>query len=212
MSTNGKPGQARAFLCPVCGEPTKSDIHGRIEHYIPEDGPPAEFVFLQCDHDTCAAPIVQVREDFGAGYDADPPGIYYPSPRRFSIVVPRDIQAEFTEARRCFDAKAYRATVVMVRRTLEGTCLDQGATKKTLAANLAEMKEQGKIDGVLAEWANLLRITGNAGAHFGKDVTAQDAEDALDFAEALVDHLYVLRARFDQFKARQQPSAGNSQP
>ncbi|MBP1159807.1 DUF4145 domain-containing protein [Rhodococcus sp. PvR099] len=151
-------------------------------------------------------PIVQVREDFGSGYEADRPGIYYPSPRRISLAVPRDIRAEFSEARKCFEAKAYRAAVVMVRRTLEGTCVDQGATKRNLAANLQEMKESGKIDGVLAEWADLLRIAGNAGAHFGKEVSAQDAEDALDFAEALIDHIYVLRARFGEFKARHQPS------
>lgn len=210
MNADGRRQEGRAYLCPVCGEPTKSEVHGRVEHYIPDEGPPAEFVLLQCDHEGCLAPIVQVREDWGGGYESDPPGIYYPSPRRLSLAVPREIQAEYSEARKCFDAKAYRAAVVMVRRTLEGTCVDQGATKKTLAANLQEMKESGKIDGVLAEWANLLRITGNAGAHFGKEVTAQDAEDALDFAEALIDHIYVLRARFDEFKARHQPSTKNT--
>lgn len=94
----------------------------------------------------------------------------------------------------------------MVRRTLEGTCADQGSTKRTLVSNLKDLQAQGKIDGFLAEWADLLRIVGNEGAHFSfsDSVTAQDAEDALDFAEALLDHLYVLRARFDDFKGRRE--------
>jgi hypothetical protein len=36
------------------------------------------------------------------------------------------------------------------------------------------------IDGMLAEWANTLRIAGNQGAHFtGRSVSREDAEDAL---------------------------------
>jgi Domain of unknown function (DUF4145) len=65
------------------------------------------------------------------------------------------------------------------------------------------MKDQGKIDSTLADWANLLKIVGNEGAHFtGRPVNREDAEDALAFAEALLDHIYVLRKRFDEFKAR----------
>ncbi|WP_169815385.1 DUF4145 domain-containing protein [Nocardia yamanashiensis] len=85
----------------------------------------------------------------------------------------------------------------------QGTCADQGATKRVLAENLKELQAQGKIDGLLAQWADLLRVVGNKGAHLtGEKVSAQDAQDALDFAEALLDHIYVLRARFDAFKAR----------
>lgn len=180
-------------------------MHGTVESYDPEAGPPAEFALLQCTNRDCQAPIVQVREDYGQGYDEDKPAVYYPSPRRLGYAVPSRLRDEFTEARKCFDAKAYRATLVMVRRTLEGTCADQGSTKKTLAESLRDLQTQGRIDGLLAEWADLLRVVGNEGAHFtGKKVTGQDAEDALEFLEALLDHLYVLRARFDQFKSRQQ--------
>jgi hypothetical protein len=168
-------------------------------------GPPAEFALLQCGHRDCQAAIVQVREDYGRGYDEDKPSIYYPSPRRLSHAVPRALRDGFAEARKCYEAKAYGATLVMVRRTLEGTCADQGSTKRTLAESLKDLQTRGKIDGLLAEWADLLRVVGNEGAHFtANKVSAQDAEDALDFAEALLDHLYVLRARFDGFQSRQQ--------
>lgn len=204
--------EVRAFLCPKCGEPSKSSVHGRVESHDPESLP-AEFALLQCSHRDCQAPIVQVREDFGLGYEDDKPGIYYPSPRRLSNAVPRALRTEYAEARKCFDAKAYSATLAMVRRTLEGTCAYQGSTKRTLADSLKELRAQGKIDGVLAEWADLLRVVGNEGAHFtGNKVPAQDAEDALDFAEALLDHLYVLRARFDDFKSRQQQRTQRTVP
>lgn len=205
--------EVRAFLCARCGEPSKSTVHGRLESYDPDTGPPAEFALLQCSHRDCQTPIVQVREDCGGGYDEDKPGIYYPSPRRLSHAVPRALRSEFAEARKCFDAKAYGAALVMVRRTLEGTCANQGSTRRTLAESLKELQAQGKVDGLLAEWADLLRVVGNKGAHFtGNKVSAQDAEDALHFAEALLNHLYVLRARFDDFKSRQQQRTKNPAP
>lgn len=84
----------------------------------------------------------------------------------------------------------------MARRTLEGTCADQGATKRVLAENLKDLQAQRKIDGLLAQWADLLRVVGNKGAHFtGEKASAQDAQDALDFAEALPrPHLCVAGA------------------
>jgi hypothetical protein len=150
-------------------------------------------------------PSVQMREDFGGpnGFDDDEPGIYYPSPHRISPTVPEELRREWGEARTCFDSKAYTACLVMVRRTLEGTCRDQGVSKRTLARSLEELKAQGLIDGMLADWADALRLAGNRGAHFtGESVSREDAEDALEFAEALLDHIYVLRQRFADFQRR----------
>jgi Domain of unknown function (DUF4145) len=91
----------------------------------------------------------------------------------------------------------------MVRRTLEGTCAEQGIKKRTLAEALKDLQLQGIIDGTLAAWADALRVIGNIGAHYtGTAVSRQEAEDALAFAEALLDHIYVLRKRFNEFKAR----------
>jgi hypothetical protein len=119
--------------------------------------------------------------------------------------IPQDLRDEWQEAQKCFAAKAYKATAVMVRRTLEGTCADQGVDKGSLANRLQKLKAEGRIDGLLAEWADLLRVVGNAGAHFSDEsVSRQDAEDALEFSEALLDHVYVLRSRFEEFKSRRQ--------
>ena len=75
--------------------------------------------------------------------------------------------------------------------------------KPTLAKSLQELRAVGVIDGTLAEWADALRVIGNIGAHYtDTDVTHQDAEDALAFAEAFLDHIYVLRRRFEQFRKR----------
>jgi hypothetical protein len=123
--------------------------------------------------------------------------------RHLSDTVPESLRQEHSEARACFNAKAYTATVVMVRRTLEGVCADHGITRKPLYAALGEMKSTGLIEGRLLEWAQELRALGNDAAHFtGRSVSRQDAKDALSLAEALMDYMYVFTAQFEQFQAR----------
>ncbi|MCU1375746.1 MAG: uncharacterized protein JWO68_3032 [Actinomycetia bacterium] len=163
--------------------------------------PPVEYAFIQCD--VCGLPSIQAREDYGEGFDQDEPGVIYPRARRVSFDIPAPLRAELEEAFACLRAKAYTATVVMVRRTLEGTCKESGVSERTLHASLKKMRAEEKIDDTLAEWADALRVLGNQGAHYtGHSVSREDAEDALDFAEALLDHLYVLKKRFDSFMAR----------
>ena len=123
--------------------------------------------------------------------------------RPLSISVPESLRAEHQEARKCFDAKAYTATVVMVRRTLEGVCADKGVQERILARSLEKMHADGLLDPRLLEWAQALRVVGNEGAHFtGRQVSREDASDSLAFSEAMLDYLYVLSAKFEEFKQR----------
>jgi hypothetical protein len=98
----------------------------------------------------------------------------------------------------------------MVRRTLEGVCIDHGIFRKPLYAALDEMKNDGLIEGRLLEWAQGLRVLGNDAAHFtGQPVSSQDARDALTLAEALMDYMYVFSGQFEQFRARRAAQAGD---
>jgi Domain of unknown function (DUF4145) len=78
-----------------------------------------------------------------------------------------------------------------------------GPQRRFGGSRLRELRDRGLIDDTLAEWADTLRVVGNEGAHYtGRAVAREDAEDALSFAEALLDHLYVLRKKFAEFQAR----------
>lgn len=115
------------------------------------------------------------------------------------------------EARACFGAKAYTATVVMVRRKLEGVCADHKITRHPLQKALAEMAAKGLIDGRLSKWADGLRVIGNEGAHYtGNKVSPEDARDALALAEAMLDYMYVRTAQFEEFQARRKKSPPQS--
>lgn len=91
----------------------------------------------------------------------------------------------------------------MVRRTLEGVCADKGVQERVLARSLEKLHADGLLDPRLLEWAQVLQVVGNEGAHFtGKQVSREDASDVLAFSEALLDYLYVLNAKFEEFKRR----------
>ena len=48
---------------------------------------------------------------------------------------------------------AFTATVVMVRRTLEGVCVEHGIDDTPLVKALKRMQDAGLIEGRLVEWA-----------------------------------------------------------
>jgi hypothetical protein len=204
------PSKPLAMICPECGKPATANVKGKaVWSGRNLDGEPVnspcEWALVQCSN--CALPSVQLREDYGRGFGDDDPVVVYPAPPRLYRSVPVELRREWEEARICFEAKAYAACVVMVRRTLEGTAKDQGVLTRNLASSLKKLREKKLIDGMLAEWADALRFAGNQGAHFtGEEVSREMAEDALAFAEALLDHLYVLRQRFEEFKSRLEKS------
>lgn len=129
--------------------------------------------------------------------------VYPEHERTLDTAIPQALQREHAEAKKCFDANAYTATVVMVGRTLEGLCQNQGAKSKNLAGGLKELHANGVIDGRLQEWADALRVVRNEGAHFtGKQVSREDAFDSLAFCEALLEYIFVVSHRFAKFKER----------
>ncbi len=196
----------RIIVCPHCEQAAAARVKGvaswsGANHDGEHVNPPMEWTLVQCRH--CLMPSLELREDYGGGFEQDEPVFVYPEPRRLNPGIPPALRREWEEAKVCFDAKAYAACAVMTRRTLEGTCKELGVKEKNLSRALKKLKEKGLIDGVLAEWAKALRLAGNRGAHFsGEVVSREDAENALAFTEALLDHVYVLRKRFEDFMNR----------
>ncbi|MFD8799536.1 DUF4145 domain-containing protein [Streptomyces atroolivaceus] len=117
--------------------------------------------------------------------------------------MPAALRREYEQARACYQAQAYTAVAVMVRRTLEGVCAEEGVRRRTLGQSLSALQEEGKIDQRLVDWAAELRVLGNEGAHYtGSQVNPEDARDALNLAQAFLDYMYTFSAQFEEFKNR----------
>lgn len=214
-------GSDFGFQCPHCRKNAVAHVAGSVatkSEWVKSGSEPwsghnfdtERVQLIKCSE--CGKPTLMERHNQGGWGGWDSKGLLWPSPRRaISPVVPQAIRETCEEAQGCFQYRFYSASVVMVRRTLEGVCSDQGSDKKTLAASLADLERQGKLDKRLVEWAHELRALGNLGAHFTSErVTREDAYDALAFVETLLDYLYVLSRQFEAFKKRREKRSENT--
>ncbi len=128
----------------------------------------------------------------------------WPEPAdEFHAGFPDEVSLSLQEARKCFRAKAYAATTVMAGRAVEAICQEK-ISQVTLARGLRELKDKKVIDETIYAWGDTLRKERNFGAHAtGVEISRQDAEDCLDFAEAIAHYIYVLGGKYKEFVSRQ---------
>jgi HEPN domain-containing protein len=183
--------------------------------YVERNGAPARAVLAICP--SCGRPMLVARE-LGIERRQDAKG---EEPRRSGIResvppvergahprIPDSIRMCLEEARRCLEHGCYFASAVMCRRTIEALCKRRSAKGKDLAACLKELHQAKVIDDRLNEWAEALRVEGSLAAH-DPDATfsRQDAEELIEFSEAIVEYVFVFSDRFAAFKARRAKAA-----
>jgi len=125
--------------------------------------------------------------------------------------VPTQIAEDFREALRCEWVKAYKAAVTMCRRALQSSCVQLKAKDAKLADQIDELATNGTITTSLKEMAHQVRLTGNDGAHPGKDglndVSEQDARDIITFTREFFHHVFVVPALVKARKPQPAPPA-----
>jgi len=184
-----------SIYCPYCHKYTSVDP-ARIEVTSPNGRPgigPA--VWRQTDESfwwmgvtNCCKQPVLVHNGGDTVYPAR-------VPRPTDSNVPEHIRNDLDEAKRCYAVSAWRAAAVMARRALQSAVNDQGARKGSLAEQITDLADQGKITVALKEWADAVRFVGNDAAHPGGDPVAEkDAEDVVTLAEKILEELYVMPA------------------
>jgi hypothetical protein len=96
----------------------------------------------------------------------------------------------------------------MVGRTLEAVCKEFDPNTKSVFEGLKSLHVKGIISTELLEWATELRVLRNLGAHATTPkIEVFDALGALDFLQAILEILYDLRPRFEQFKKRRKTAS-----
>lgn len=187
------------FDCPTCEARVEGVTLAEQVCFDSDETIPAQFSFVKCPG--CGDVALLVQEDYGRGWD-DPIRVYPPTDK-LAWNTPEPIRIAYTEAAKCFGVGAFTACTIMCRKSLEGICDAKGAAKGTLAKRLGDLKAQGLIDARLHDWADELRLGGNEAAHdVDVTVSAQDARDIKDFTKAIVEYMFTIQQRFDEFKAR----------
>lgn len=187
------------FECARCEARVEGEQLAQHVSLGPDNFPASLFTLLACPG--CGDVALMMQQDFGPGWEEATR--VYPPTDRLAYNTPEAIRIAYEEATKCYGAGAFTACALMCRKTLEGICDAKGAKKGTLARRLAELKSGDLIDARLHEWADELRLGGNEAAHgVGVTVSAEDAGDIKDFTKAIVEYMFTIQERFEEFKAR----------
>jgi hypothetical protein len=213
--------------CHRCKAKVAAVEKGRAQRQWWEDGPEeprGERVLLgTCP--VCKAILVgeSVQLDF-EGYDApedrwsDVVRVYPKPPKIFtSYRIPRTVTESLREADRCMQASAPSAACVMLGRALEALCRDvlepdaagDDGSKPTghrglmLGPGIRQLRDKEYIDDRLYDWSQQLQAFRNLAAHPDEiTIDREDAEDLQSFVYAIVEYVYDLADRYDEFKSR----------
>ena len=197
--------------CPTCGRPVAAKTIGGFQYHDSAEGPPARITLLVCPR--CQHPILTREEEIWEDSWTKPQTVYPAQEDTINAALPEDVRSMAREARAAYRASAPTATAMMCRKILEAVCVRHDIREGNLAKALTRAKETGIIDGRLYDWADELRLAGNDAAHdVDSQVTGEDARDQLELTEAIVEHLFIYRDRFERFQQRRKARKQQGEP
>lgn len=217
--------------CPRCGRQSNFSIEGstpvtyddrtsyELADGTTERGFDQQLTVLQCQG--CRQNVIVIEEMYVGGQSKQLTGRlaggavqwrgihWWPTPgmRPSDPDLPSAVADAVAEGTRCLAVKAPRAAAVMYRAALAQIVTDRGSAqaqaKKVLAAQLKQMAVDGDLDRTLADWADHIRVIGNAGAHPNEldPVSVEEAGDLARLINGMLEYLYVMPARIQRARA-----------
>jgi Domain of unknown function (DUF4145) len=166
-----------------------------------------EYILRSCAK--CGSPFLLKNEcinHFEAGNYIQSQEMLYPLRYSDAITlgkIPESITKIYAQAKECFRNSLFEPSVIMTRKCLEAICKDLGASGKSLAEKIDNLKTTKMVNEKLVLWATELRLIGNDAAHdLDIVISKQDAEDSLAFLNAMLLYIYTLEQKFNDFLSR----------
>jgi Domain of unknown function (DUF4145) len=118
--------------------------------------------------------------------------------------IPNEIVKNFTEALVCHGNQAYTASAIMVRKTLEEVCKQNGATGKNLKEKITDLRNKITISQELLDGIDELRILGNNAAHIEAieydEIGKEEVEIAIDVTKEVLKAVYQHKSLVERLK------------
>jgi hypothetical protein len=123
--------------------------------------------------------------------------------------IPLAIADSLAEAIKCHAAGCYRASALMVRRTLEELCENRSATGSDLKARIAALSTKIVIASDLLTAADNLRLLGNDAAHieakYYQSIGEEEVVVAIELTQELLKAVYQYKGLVDRLTALKRP-------
>jgi hypothetical protein len=195
------------MMCPKCGHNGSfEDIpaqNSRIADVLVllENGDQAYAGLRRCPNPHCYA-VVYVVRDFESKVV-----ISYPA-RRIdfdSSDIPLSVRDAFEEALECHASSCFKASAMMIRKTLEELCDERGATGNTLAERLEALQDKVVLPAGLMLGLDEIRLFGNDATHVEariyREIDADAVEIAILFTREVLKSVYQSSALVEKMKA-----------
>jgi len=191
--------------CSYCESKVDAKVLAQHEEEEPEGWERYKISLLECP--ACRNALVGLQEYIQVSQEAfewDTAVRVWPNPKKFiDWNIPDKVRESLGEASICYKSGVYNACVVMCGKALECICAEYKTESKVLYGGLKELLQKGVIDKRIFEWSEALRLHRNIGAHVSEDkISKADANDLLEFSNAICDYVFVLSKKFEEFLAR----------
>lgn len=179
--------------CPVCLRQGTLDQRGADLYVEPTPGGGNVSGERTCPNPECRALIYVIYQQSTGDVLAS-----YPAERIDfdASQLPEDVQIPLEEAIDCHSHECYAAAAVMVRRTLECVCADQGAEGETLAKRIESLGSKIVLPKGMIKALHNLRLLGNDAVHVEARVYAEvgkrEAEVAITVAKTILQATYQM--------------------
>ena len=183
-------------LCPVCGGRC-TDIRQAIVK-----GSRVVWEVYYCHDKECNALMLVEYPKKGEGPLTDGRIVYPYSVAHTLKGVPDKVKLNLDQAVRCLSAGAYNAATVMARACVEAIAKDKNAEGRDLEKKIEWLNEERIITPMLYEWAHSLRHWGNDAIHDMEPIDMNDANEIVQFARYMIEHLYVQPVEFEKIRRR----------
>lgn len=119
--------------------------------------------------------------------------------------IPARVATLVEEAVACHAIACYRASAIMIRRTLEEICADLGAEGRDLMSRIESMKTKVILPQGMIDAMHVLRVFGNDAAHVEAkaydEIGKEEVEVAIDITKEIVKGAYQLTNLLDRMLA-----------
>jgi hypothetical protein len=122
---------------------------------------------------------------------------------------PKDIGQYWMEAQRSLEGKNWNAAAVMARSAVQLALRYRNAVGNNLKQEIDDLAAKGLLPPVMKEWSHEVRELGNDSAHptpaSSAGTESKDANDVVQFLSTLLQMLYDLPHKIEQYRARKEP-------
>jgi len=122
---------------------------------------------------------------------------------------PEDVGRYWLQAKRNLTDENWDAAALMARSSLQAALRNYKAKGKNLKQEIEDLASKGILPPIMKEWSDNVRELGNESAHPkpGQPPTdPMDAKDIVEFLDFLLEYLYTLPHRINEYRKRDDES------